>query len=206
MATNYYDQFTKVSYSGRQLLKEHFLSEYGIWEIRGEDSNAELSGAHHVPKLAIVEGTLDDAIRYAINLPRFWTWGGGGDLYLLESTESATIKVPVVEGGSSAAAYAKQLLESEIDDPGSLFPDASEVKERLKKAVEEQHELTVGMIRKIRSALEETETEHVTVKFTAVEMKQRDRKVTKVLAEQGYVDITVGVKFQNQIPVTFRVP
>lgn len=80
MTNKTYEQFTKVSYSGRELLKKHTLNEQGLWKIRGEDDNADFGGSHYMPELGIVEGKLKDVINYAVGIPRFWTWGGGGDI------------------------------------------------------------------------------------------------------------------------------
>lgn len=55
-------------------------STKGIWRICGEDPNCDLSGSHHNPYLETVEGTLEDAIDYAVELPRFWGWGAGGTI------------------------------------------------------------------------------------------------------------------------------
>jgi len=75
-----YQQYTEVSYSGRELLKKHSLDETGTWEIVGEDPNCDLGGHHYQPKLGMVEGRLGDIIAYAVELPSFWTWGAGGDI------------------------------------------------------------------------------------------------------------------------------
>lgn len=75
-----YQQFTEVSYSGRELLKKYSLDETGLWEILGEDPNCDFSGHHHQPKLGIVEGRLGDIIVYAVELGSFWQWGAGGDI------------------------------------------------------------------------------------------------------------------------------
>jgi hypothetical protein len=75
-----YQQFIGTSYSGRELLKKHSLNEYGIWEVRGEDPNCDLGGAHYQPKLGFFEGTLEQVIRKAVSIPGFYTWGGGGDI------------------------------------------------------------------------------------------------------------------------------
>lgn len=77
---NNYQQFTEVSYSGRELLKKYSLDETGLWEILGEDPNCDWGGHHHQPKLGMVEGRLGDIIAYAVELPSFWSWGGGGDI------------------------------------------------------------------------------------------------------------------------------
>jgi len=54
------------------------FSTYGIWEIRGEDENADFAGPHSNPLIAVCEGTLENVSRYAITLDDFYTWGAGG--------------------------------------------------------------------------------------------------------------------------------
>lgn len=73
-----YKKYTEVSYSGRKLLEQHKLTDEGLWKIYGEDPNCDLGGAHHEPELGLVEGRLKDVIEYAVELPMFWQWGGGG--------------------------------------------------------------------------------------------------------------------------------
>ena len=75
-------KYIEVLYSGRQLMKKHNLSEKGIWHIKGEDPNCDWGGPHHQPDLGYFEGTLEECIHYAIELPNFWTWGGGGSIFL----------------------------------------------------------------------------------------------------------------------------
>lgn len=82
-----YDKFIRNSYSGGQLLKKHSLHEYGTWEILGEDSNADFGGQHYQPSLGLFEGTLDQVIRKAVSIPRFYTWGGGGSIRLVNPPE-----------------------------------------------------------------------------------------------------------------------
>jgi hypothetical protein len=78
-----YKHFTETCYSGRKLLENHSLKQHGIWKIQGEDPNCDMGGSHYQPELGIVEGKLEDVIRYAVELPNFWTWGGGGDITLI---------------------------------------------------------------------------------------------------------------------------
>lgn len=80
MSSKQYKQYTEVSWSGRELLKKHSLDETGFWKIKGEDPNCDLGGHHYQPELGIVEGRLEDVIRYAVELKSFWTWGAGGDI------------------------------------------------------------------------------------------------------------------------------
>ena len=65
-------------YTGEQLLKEHSLDEYGIWEVKGEDPNPDFAGHHHEPSLGLFEGRLEDVIIKAVSLDGFWSWGAGG--------------------------------------------------------------------------------------------------------------------------------
>jgi hypothetical protein len=74
-----YEEWIRTSYSGTKLLKNHSLSEVGFWRIRGEDTR-DMGGNHHQPDLGTVEGSLEEAIRYAVKLPEFYTWGAGGDI------------------------------------------------------------------------------------------------------------------------------
>lgn len=72
------------TYSGKALLGKYPLTETGLWRIRGEDPNCDFGGHHYQPELGVVEGTLADVIDYAVGLKNFWTWGGGGDISLVE--------------------------------------------------------------------------------------------------------------------------
>jgi hypothetical protein len=67
-----------AGYSGSELLTKHSLSETGIWQVFGEDPNCDMGGSHVQPDLGLYEGALEDVIREAVNLGRFWQWGGGG--------------------------------------------------------------------------------------------------------------------------------
>jgi len=79
-----YEKWIRTSYSGKKLLVNHKLDEFGTWRIRGEDPNCDLGGAHYQPDLGTVEGKLEDVIKHAIKLPGFYTWGGGGDISKVE--------------------------------------------------------------------------------------------------------------------------
>ncbi len=59
----------------------------GVWAIYGEDPNCDMGGPHHSPYLCSVEGTLAKAVKYAINLQNFYTWGGGGSIKLSKKEE-----------------------------------------------------------------------------------------------------------------------
>lgn len=64
------------TYAGKHL--GYPLSEVSVWLVHGEDPNCEMHGSHISPKLGYFEGKLEDVIRYAVELPNFWQWGGGG--------------------------------------------------------------------------------------------------------------------------------
>lgn len=70
------------SYSGKKLLEDHKLDDYGVWEVYGEDPNCDSGGSHVKPFLGSYSGTLASVLVMAVDLPRFWTWGGGGTIEL----------------------------------------------------------------------------------------------------------------------------
>jgi hypothetical protein len=74
---NKVEQYMKT-YSGQKITTAE-LNKVAVWEIRGEDSNCDMGGAHHMPHLGTVQGKLRDVIEYAVELPGFWQWGGGGE-------------------------------------------------------------------------------------------------------------------------------
>ena len=76
-------QYTEVSYSGRKLLEQYPLDTEGVWQVYGEDPNCDWGGSHHEPELGIFSGKLTDIIDIAVNMPRFWQWGGGGRIKLV---------------------------------------------------------------------------------------------------------------------------
>lgn len=74
------NDYLERTYSGKKLLENHSLSESGMWQIKGEDPNCDLGGTHYQPDLGVFEGTLKEALKYAVTHPKFYTWGGGGNL------------------------------------------------------------------------------------------------------------------------------
>jgi hypothetical protein len=60
------------------LLSNYRPDESGTWQIFGEDPNCDFGGAHTEPFLATVQGTYAAVVAYALELPGFFTWGGGG--------------------------------------------------------------------------------------------------------------------------------
>lgn len=75
-----YEKYIHNTYAGQELLKAHSLTEYGTWRVHGEDPNADLSGPHHEPYIGTYEGTLEQVIRHAVDMPGFWQWGSGGSI------------------------------------------------------------------------------------------------------------------------------
>ncbi len=73
----YVDKYLK-RYDGRELLKEHTLDEYGVWEVTGENPNPILGGDQNDPLLGTFTGYLRDAIAWGVMQPDFWVWGSGG--------------------------------------------------------------------------------------------------------------------------------
>lgn len=70
--------------------------ELGVWDIYGEDANADLAGVHSTPFLARVEGSYWRAVEFALKLPRFFTWGGGGEVKKYEP--ASAIQIIKLEG------------------------------------------------------------------------------------------------------------
>ena len=87
------NKFLNHSYSGQQLLKDHSLDEEGTWRVFGEDANCDFGGHHHQPELGLFTGKLVDVVDYAVDLPRFWAWGGGGDIRKLADAKPITPRV-----------------------------------------------------------------------------------------------------------------
>lgn len=79
MSSTHYENFL-TTYSCRELLKKHTLDEVGLWRIDGEDPNCDFGGHHSNPHLCYLQGKLEDVIKEAVELDRFWTWGAGGNI------------------------------------------------------------------------------------------------------------------------------
>lgn len=98
------------TYSYKELIKKHSLDEIGIWEIRGEDPNCDWGGSHHSPYLATVNGRLVDVIESAVELPNFWTWGGGGNIKAVKVINLDTL------GNKGRLAKEKEELQKRIKE------------------------------------------------------------------------------------------
>ena len=79
-----FKKYTQTLYCGRQLMIKHNLTDTGVWHIQGEDPNCDWGGPHSQPDLGYFTGTLKECIKYAIDLPSFWTWGAGGKITATE--------------------------------------------------------------------------------------------------------------------------
>ena len=93
----------KNTYSYKQLIQKYKLTDEGLWKVRGEDSNCDFGGSHHMPELGVFEGKLQDIIAYAVTLSGFWQWGAGGDI----TRVSAPIKIDANSSAKRVAAEQK---------------------------------------------------------------------------------------------------
>lgn len=59
------------------LFSRNTVNTEGVWHVFGDDPNCDLGGPHHTPDLGYFEGRLEDVIRHAVMLPKFWAWGPG---------------------------------------------------------------------------------------------------------------------------------
>ncbi len=73
-------EYLTKTYSGKRLQEQYPLTTNGTWIIKGESENPDFTGSHYEPTLACVKGTLEKAVNYAVELPNFFTYGGGGRL------------------------------------------------------------------------------------------------------------------------------
>ena len=110
MSSNKLEDFRRTWSYREELIKKHSLDEVGVWEIRGEDSNCDFGGSHYQPHLATVTGRLSDVIEAAVELPNFWTWGGGGSI--------RAIKIVSIDdlGTKTSLAQEKARLEKRIKE------------------------------------------------------------------------------------------
>ena len=74
-------------YDGKRLLKKYSITQVGIWMVNGEDRNCDMGGSHVQPLLGFFEGTLESAIKAAVQLKGFWGWGTGGSITKIEVTK-----------------------------------------------------------------------------------------------------------------------
>jgi hypothetical protein len=70
------DKFLQTT-EGKNLIKNHSLTETGVWEVFGEKGMLE-GGSHSMPRLGAFEGELRKVLIHVVELPGFWQWGSGG--------------------------------------------------------------------------------------------------------------------------------
>lgn len=68
-----------------RLLQNYKHDEKGMWQIKGEDPNPDMGGAHIQPELGTVSGTYSKVVEYALSQPAFIAWGYGGDIKKISS-------------------------------------------------------------------------------------------------------------------------
>lgn len=104
--------------SGKQLFEKYSKDEIGIWQVFGEDPNCDFSGCHSQPSLGFYDGFLQDIVYYAVDLPNFWSWGGGGDFKKVKiETVAALQRV-------SSLQREKQALLDQLADVKKLLGEA----------------------------------------------------------------------------------
>lgn len=65
------------THNGKNL--KYSLKEVGIWLVKGEDTSCgDWGSLSNEPSIGYFSGTLKDVIKHAVELPNFWSWGGGG--------------------------------------------------------------------------------------------------------------------------------
>lgn len=99
-----------------RLLEKHLRGEQGIWQIFGEDPNADMGGCHSQPLLGTVQGDYESAVDYALGMSGFFTWGDGGRLEKVDilKVDSSALKVRTALLDRRAALKA-QLAAVEVD-------------------------------------------------------------------------------------------
>ena len=75
-----FDKFVTNRWTGEELLRKHKLTDFGRWDVYGEDPNPDFNGPHVAPFLGTVEGTLQKAIEWAVGQREWMAWGGGGNI------------------------------------------------------------------------------------------------------------------------------
>jgi len=68
----WYECFLKSDHY-QNLLKEHSLTDFGVWNVDGEDCEMRINN-----HLGTVEGTLQQAINWAVSQASWSSWGRGG--------------------------------------------------------------------------------------------------------------------------------
>jgi hypothetical protein len=93
--------------------KSHQPTEYGVWQVKGEDPNCDYGGHHHQPSLGYFEGTFLDVCEHALTLSNFFTWGAGGDVVKAGSD----IKSATLIGDGAKRQHRNEVIEEILHDP-----------------------------------------------------------------------------------------
>jgi hypothetical protein len=107
-----------------RLLKAYPSDTAGTWRILGEDPNCDWGGPHSEPELETVTGNYGNVVKYALTLPRFFTWGGGGRIIKVEAVKNVDElhSAKVKELKAARIKLAKELVqvERELKKLGAL--------------------------------------------------------------------------------------
>lgn len=71
--------------------EKHDNNTYGYWEVFGENPNADYAGFGTAPKLGIVQGKFINVLTWAINQPRWFTHGAGGEIRRIKIEEAIKV-------------------------------------------------------------------------------------------------------------------
>lgn len=75
---------------------KHYPGVIDLWEVRGEDENADLAGTHHQPFIALCRGKYEDVVHWAVEHPRFYSWGSGG--LITKKNKRISLKLGLTHG------------------------------------------------------------------------------------------------------------
>lgn len=77
-------RYLEHGYEFNDLMERHDLEDEGLWIVKGEDGNCDLRGPRSIAVLGYVRGKLGDVLEWAVEQPRFFSWGGGGRIEEIE--------------------------------------------------------------------------------------------------------------------------
>lgn len=79
-----------TSFNGGIVTKKHSLSDFGLWEVRGESEHDGVHGSYTLPLLGYFQGTLQNVLMYVVELDKFWTYGSGGEIKAIDNIINVT--------------------------------------------------------------------------------------------------------------------
>ena len=62
------------------------------WKVEGEDPNCNMGGNHHNPLVGHFYGTYEEIVALSVNLPKFFSWGGGGKITPYDHPEIISVR------------------------------------------------------------------------------------------------------------------